>query len=468
MANKYIIHGATYCGDGTSSVVASSNGGVGAWNDINVFEGTAPAYGTAPAAGDVVYIRSKTSSGADITRTLADSVTLGSSSATLASPITWVWDNGSVWSGVDGTLTYECPSTYVVTARQYNKIVARSEDALVVREMNTAPSYKNYFGGNTTHHENILFDFATNVSAGNGCRIGAYSGNSIVVNPHILSKNIPEQLFNNASYSVLTIINPRIELLGATASIPLFRSSSTGGYLTIIGGSVSGAAATSAVPVFTNPSQGAKLRTYGFQFPHEMPLSIGTIVNHETTIHCTGSDGLSGVRIKELWGEASSRTDAYYPVLNAQLPDSVGTKWSWWVYPYGASILRPAVFEFGKVFTEEAGVRTIRLELLAGTTFSDLKADSVWMSVSYTDAATGLAKSLSTFKPGENLTDSSAVWSPDPPTYGATAYNEKYLEVTTPTSIKKDTMIHVAVFVSAKAALVAYTLILCPDFLVLT
>ena len=113
MANKYIIHGATYCGDGTSSAVASSNGGVGAWNDINVFEGTAPAYGTAPAAGDVVYIRSKTSAGADITRTLAATATLGSASATLASPITWVLDNGSVWSGVELKLTYNCPSYYV-------------------------------------------------------------------------------------------------------------------------------------------------------------------------------------------------------------------------------------------------------------------------------------------------------------------------------------------------------------------
>ena len=54
-----------------------------------------------------------------------------------------------------------------------------------------------------------------------------------------------------------------------------------------------------------------------------------------------------------------------------------------------------------------------------------------------------------------------------PPTYGATAYNEKYLSVTTPTSIKKDTMINVTVFVTAKAISAAYTLILCPDFLVL-
>ena len=60
MANKYLIEGATYCGDGTASNEAASAGAAGAWNNINVLEGTAPAYGTL-AAGDIVYIRSKTS-----------------------------------------------------------------------------------------------------------------------------------------------------------------------------------------------------------------------------------------------------------------------------------------------------------------------------------------------------------------------------------------------------------------------
>ena len=58
MADKFLRHGETFCGDGTASNAAASAGAVGAWNDINVFEGTAPASG-ALADGDVVYIRSK-------------------------------------------------------------------------------------------------------------------------------------------------------------------------------------------------------------------------------------------------------------------------------------------------------------------------------------------------------------------------------------------------------------------------
>ena len=142
MANKYIIHGATYCGDGTSSAVASSNGGVGSWNDINVFEGIAPAYGTAPAAGDTVYIRSKTSAGADITRTLAAAISLGSAAATVNNPIYFILDQGIIWSGITGTLTYQAgTSSYSVTIRAYNIIDGTTQDALVIKNTATTPGY---------------------------------------------------------------------------------------------------------------------------------------------------------------------------------------------------------------------------------------------------------------------------------------------------------------------------------------
>ena len=48
MADKYIIEGAAFNGDGTSSAEATVAGGVGAWNTITYFEGATPA--SAPAA----------------------------------------------------------------------------------------------------------------------------------------------------------------------------------------------------------------------------------------------------------------------------------------------------------------------------------------------------------------------------------------------------------------------------------
>ena len=93
MANKYLIHGATYCGDGTASNEAASAGAAGAWNDINVFEGSAPAYG-ALAAGDTVFIRSKDVSGNNLVRTLSATATLGSAAATSSAWVTWCWIMG--------------------------------------------------------------------------------------------------------------------------------------------------------------------------------------------------------------------------------------------------------------------------------------------------------------------------------------------------------------------------------------
>ena len=88
MANKYLIHGATYNGNGTSSAEATVDGGVGAWNSLNVFDaiGTPNYGGGSLLAGDTVFIRSKDASGNNLVRTLSATATLGSAAATPTSP----------------------------------------------------------------------------------------------------------------------------------------------------------------------------------------------------------------------------------------------------------------------------------------------------------------------------------------------------------------------------------------------
>src|SRR5574340_1095524 len=67
--------------------------------------GFSPSQGGALAAGDIINIRSLTgagwSGGADqpISVALGGSITLGSSSATATAPITWILDDGTIWSG---------------------------------------------------------------------------------------------------------------------------------------------------------------------------------------------------------------------------------------------------------------------------------------------------------------------------------------------------------------------------------
>src|SRR5574337_1781350 len=128
MATKYLIFGAAFNGDGTTSSEAASNGAAGAWNQSSILTGTAPTYG-ALAAGDTVNIRSKTGAGADadISNTLGASITLGSASATATAPITWILDDGTIWAGKNGTLTYTSSSTsYTITLRANNIFYART------------------------------------------------------------------------------------------------------------------------------------------------------------------------------------------------------------------------------------------------------------------------------------------------------------------------------------------------------
>ena len=144
MANKYIIHGAAFNGDGTSSAAATVNGGVGAWNTIAYFEGTAPAYG-AIAAGDTVFIRALDASGAAITRVSAASKTLGLAAGTISAPVTWILDQGDVWSGITGSLTFEVSAgNYGFTISPHNIIHTPVEDRIVFK-ISQASYYADFF-----------------------------------------------------------------------------------------------------------------------------------------------------------------------------------------------------------------------------------------------------------------------------------------------------------------------------------
>jgi hypothetical protein len=105
MADKFIRPGAPFNGDGTTNEVAAIDGAPGAWNDIGIVTGTPVVFGSLDP-GDTRYIRSKTHAGADVTVTLAAALTIGPGGATEAAPITWILDNGTIWPGVDGILTY--------------------------------------------------------------------------------------------------------------------------------------------------------------------------------------------------------------------------------------------------------------------------------------------------------------------------------------------------------------------------
>ena len=447
MPNKYIIHGATYNGNGTSSSEATSDGGVGAWNNINVFEGTAPSYGTL-AAGDSVFIRSKDSSGASITRTLSATVTLGSSAATSSAWVTWVLDNGTVWPGIDGTLTYNCPSTFVVTLRNFNNYTAMTQDAFRIVETNAAANYKGYFGAGLTYSTtNLLVDFGANTSS-YGCYIAQVQG-ATFTNLHIISNRGGTALLRVDNYYRATYINPRIELLSTATTQPVF--STIGSTLDIQGGSVSGPGAVAGQTVFSL-SGGAQIRSVGFQFPKEMKaLSQIRQTNIQASVNLIGTDGEMGGLFSDQWGLADSRDDNNYPKLNATLPDTANTPWSWKLCPADTNEQFPLQMPMTQYFTDTAGTREITVNLLIATTLTNVSKRSVWMTIAYTDNATGLKRSIHTrdYLGGE-LDVSTANWTTT--TYGAASLLKRKLSAVTPTAIKPNTPITVALWSTVKAA----------------
>lgn len=473
MANKYIIHGATYCGDGTASNEAASAGAAGAWNDINVFEGTAPAYGTAPAAGDTVSIRSKTSAGANITRTLAASISVGSSSATVGAPIAWILDNGSVWSGIDGILTYTNASNYVVTVRKYNIIKAMTRGNLVIINTSTGQSTGTSLCSNLGHLINAKLDWSSKTGIGQ-CQAVYMQVGSIVENPIVnwgliggYNSDVNRGLFITASGGMFSVINPEVTLGVAGYGMPVFAfSASSRSMVYVIGGTISGPGASSSQPL-VSPGGGSRFSSVGLQFPRTMDvinpsLSSPANIYEAAGFDIIGCDGGVGGHMEREWGYATSRTDSNPPTLQALLPDTLNTAWSWRVYPKNASLAYPMMLQSMKFFTDSAAAKTITQELLVANTMAP-NAGNLWLDVEYIDDATGLSRHLTTRDIAMGaLATSTADWSAT--VWGAITLLKKKLAVTTPTAVKQNTPITVTIWGTLASASANDIYFIDPDF----
>lgn len=471
MAEKYLIHGATYNGDGTSSAEASSNGAAGAWNTINyLIDGTAPAYGTL-AAGDNVNIRSKTSGGADITVTLAASKTIGNANGTQASPITWTLDNGAVWSGVDGKLTIECPSSYTVGVRAENAICARTALNWVIKETNAAANNKFYLGASSARIfcDGIDFDFSAATGSGFGVYVSIGNTSDYAFRRcRFTFANLSNYGAFSWSYVNRTLFDGCDFVLNTSpysgASVKLFAFNSTTNNIEIVGGSISGAtaAAPRALVEISGSSNGAfDIVANNCRIPTSLPLgrptTRGNSVAANSVDGAVGSIGVDGTL------EWSSRIDAFFPYLNAQYPTSTPAGWSWWLSPYAADKLAEARLPLSKLYTDTAATKTITLEILVANTYPSVNKSTFWINVVYQDSETGLMKSLTTRDfLATPLDESTAAWSAT--SYGGVGLLKRKFSVTTPTPIKKDSVVSVNLCIGRKADVAGDIVFACPDF----
>lgn len=449
MANKYIRHGETYCGDGTTSAAATSNGGVGAWNNINVLEGTAPAYG-AIAAGDVVFTRSKDAAGADITRVSAATKNLGSTAATYAAPITWILDHGDVWGGVSGTLTFEVSSgNYGFVHRPHNIIHTSVEDRIVFN-ISQDSYYADFFSmdsGSVLSNAWFMFDSVTMTSSGpSGPRaIGSQNGFSQLINPRFsIGTALYSHLIRVTPYSTVIVTTPRITIAGGSFATPLFLQSGTSSTIRVFGGSISGSTSGKVLSSQQNPD--GDLQFNGTVIPPNMLYYASNPTGGRGDQHVDGwgVDGGVGAFSVRAGGVIDSRQDGYYPTLNGTYPNSTNQTYSWKLTPYNATISNPLDVVSSILYTDAPAAKTITQEMLLANAFitaGRAGKSRVWLEVSYIDDSTGAVKTISSVNFGSSAAlDSSTIgWSAT--TYGPTLLSKKKISLATPTAIKKDTLI---------------------------
>ena len=472
MADKYLIFGATYNGDGTTSAEAASAGAAGAWNQESILTGTAPAFGSLDA-GDVVKIRSKTGAGADAdkTITLAASVTLGSSAGTFAAPIVWELDDGTTWSGVDGTLTITTSAnTHVVTLRDGNIYRARNKHRWVLEWTHATPAdvYLVMAGAQT---EGVWVSLPNRATT-SACRV-SLSANAVRhsdLKVSYANHNNCNHLFVGASGARAVFNNLEFEI-GATATTQSGIFSMSNGAALLIGGGVTGAGANTAnlalAQAPTDTATGMNVRGVGFQLPKACQLLKGTTPpNRHVQIDLFGLDGGSGGALLSAWGEADSRNiDAFYPTLNATLPDSGASGVSWRVYPRNVSTRNSvATLVIAKLYTSAAAAKTVTAELLVSTDWGAgvINKATLWAEATYIDDTTGDVVALSTRDHAAGALDSStASWSST--SWGAVGCTKHKLEVTTPTDIKQDTVVTVTVLCTVQSVTANDIFFVCPD-----
>ncbi|MBS3953632.1 MAG: hypothetical protein KGZ88_11850 [Methylomicrobium sp.] len=479
MADKFLVAGCSFCGKGDGPLIpteAAHNDATGyAWgltstdtDAINIVTGGVPKFGTL-GAGDSVYIRSKTRVGADITVTLAAALTVGPGAATEASPIMWILDNGTVWTGVDGILTYTSSVvSRFVTVSSHHILISKTLGAWRFIQTIASPGDGTLLQINEgAEVVRALIDHSARTGATAACdlklrgiardcqfKFGPTGTSSITV---------------STDRAEATLINPDIELISIVNASTSVLFSAVGGdrHLTVIGGRTYGAGSDAGVGLFraATVNTGQQIKLIGHKYPNTMRIDtpLSTISN-TTRIQAYGIDAKNGSLLTETWGWASSRSDNNPPVLNALLPGS-SEKWAWRVYPVQAGRTRPMQLALNTVYSGTPSTQTLTVEVLVANTFSGVNKNTLWVDLSYTDDTTGNPVLLSTKADSGALDTSTAPWFPatlDVVSWGLTTFDKRKFTLTTPTAIKQHTPVLIMLSGTVKAASVNDIYFVCP------
>jgi len=174
------------------------------------------------------------------------------------------------------------------------------------------------------------------------------------------------------------------------------------------------------------------------------------------------SEGFSGGSVSTREGLIESRTDVYFPTLDATIPET-GDGWSYRIAPYNVAFEGPISLSLVKAYVATADRLTLTVECLVEEDFDAyINANTLYLSVGYTEDSTGAFKTLSTFAKSACLQSSSANWSST--TYGSSLFIKRKLTVDLPTDVKQYTLVNATVFLAQKQIASTDSIFVCPDF----
>lgn len=448
MANKFIIHGATFNGDGTASNEAASAGAPGAWNNINIFTGTTPANGSLDA-GDVVYIRSKTSAGADVTVGIASSTFIGKANTR----VTWIVDDGVIWTGVSGVLTFEVTAT--ISSQTWVKLYGQnvyigngSNLRFVIQAGNAV--YTGYLVGSSSTGGTQLIGAIMDNTAGTNI---TYSPAPLFVQQtqHVVVQNCTLKtrksacVFQYDDYNAgfqLTLMGCTYEIDSSYALAGLVILQSQGsGQIEMIGGEFRGDGLIPGRALFQGlQPRGVSVIMHGVKYPRTTPIYARNTNTQGSGMVGYGADGIGGISADVFGGTYDSRDDGFYPYLNASLPDtnpvSICARAS--LATSSSPLILPALAKF---YNQSSATRTITLELLVNSAKSPTN-DQITATVSYIDSS-GVTRCEGFVIDGSALVTSTAAWSAT--SYGPVSFNKYKLQHTTAYAIKSGTVVTLGV-----------------------
>lgn len=469
MTEKFVSHGNTYDGDGTTKDAAASAGATGAWNDLLAIMTAAPTYGSL-VAGDIVNIRSQISS-VDVTIVVVDGadVTMLSRGNIDDGPVTWLADDGTIWTGDDGTLTLQVHTVHKLTTGTYNKFKGVDQNFVFVATS----------GGAVNHmwlsiQDHILFDdcvLESEYSTTHYSRINVEDLKRVAFIDCLLYERAwvgGRFIKGNIYGATVYFVNCEFKTDFNTVTGNMIAPGGLSARTRVIGGKTTNMHVDRTLFGMGGTTYHGltNLTVVGFDCNCVLRSAPANDATYRGVSICADM-GINAFdyELKNQAGRTEWIRGDLFPYLNATLPDT--TPYSFRILPGSTVSTFPtnpySAAEMMKYFDDTSAAKKITLELLIDSALTTPMCGEYKIEVGYLSTDDEYKVEHSTIDWLTGLTASTASWNTT--TYKTRAHSKYKIELTTANAIKQYSNVTVR-FLVGKGSSAAYYVFIDPDFTV--